>query len=192
MDEKEGIRIRSLILPDIGEYDENGRKLMETAVRKGVRVLKIHAGECMDVGGVELRCLNPAAGHAYADANETSVCLDIRYGGFRALYTGDVEGAGEKEMMERLAEGRCTLLKCAHHGSRNSTPAGFLKMIRPACTFISAGEDNRYGHPHKELMERLQDAGSRVYVTKELGAVRMSTDGKRIKTDHYVRERRRK
>lgn len=192
MDEKEGIRIRSLILPDIGEYDENGGKLIETALRKGVRVLKIHAGESMDAGDVELRCLNPALGRAYADANETSVCLDIRYRGFRALYTGDAEGAGEQEMMERIAEGRCTLLKCAHHGSRNSTPAGFLKMIRPACTFISAGEDNRYGHPHKELMERLQDAGSRVYVTKELGAVRMSTDGKRIKTEHYVRERRRK
>jgi competence protein ComEC len=189
------VRIGTLIMPDIDDRDEAYDRLVSLATGKGVQIRKIHAGDTFEIDGMRFNCLNPALGGVYTDANATSVCLDISYMGFRALYTGDAEGEGEREMEDRLRSsgmsGGYTLLKCAHHGSENSTSEDFLTLVRPQITFISAGVDNRYGHPHRELLERIEKTGSRVYVTKDLGAVQMDTDGKRIRIKSYIKERRR-
>ena len=93
------------------------------------------------------------------------------------------------DMLRADGQGRYTLLKCAHHGSRNSTPMDFLKAVRPVCTFISAGVDNSYSHPHRELIERLEEAGSRIYTTNETGAVRMDVKGEKIHIEMMIRRR---
>ena len=64
-----------------------------------------------------------------------------------------------------------TLLKVAHHGSNYSTGEEMLNRLRPRIALISCGKDNRYGHPHEELLERLERAGSRIYDTPGYGAV---------------------
>ena len=91
------------------------------------------------------------------------------------LFTGDVEGEGEKHLVDHLqgeySECVWDVLKAAHHGSGNSTTEEFLKTAAPKYAFISAGKNNSYGHPHKETLERLKDAGTIVYSTQEEGAV---------------------
>jgi competence protein ComEC len=186
------VRIGTLIMPDIKDRGEAYDRLVSLAEGKGVQVRKIHAGNMFETGGMRFDCLNPALGGVYTDANATSVCLDISYRDFRALYTGDAEGEGEREMEKRLREsgvsGGYTLLKCAHHGSENSTSEDFLTLVRPQITFISAGVDNRYGHPHRELLQRVEQTRSRVYVTKDLGAVRIDTDGKRVRIKSFIKK----
>lgn len=81
-------------------------------------------------------------------------------------------------------------MKCAHHGSKNSTPDRMLDRIKPVCAFISAGVDNKYGHPHKELTERLERAGTRIYTTKEEGAVRMDVNGNKVIITRFLQEDR--
>lgn len=182
--------IGTIILPDMPPGNENYEKLISCAEQKGIRVLKIRTGDHFRAGRVSFRCLNPGRDAYYTDANEYSVCLSITMEGssFAALYTGDAEGGGEDEMMRNLPPdiGKYTLLKCAHHGSSNSTPDSFLERISPSYTFISAGVDNKYGHPNKELMERLENAGTRTYVTKERGAVRMDVYYKKAKITYYI------
>ena len=109
---------------------------------------------------------------------ESSVIM-LSYGSFRALFTGDLEEAEERMLLRQQAFSRVDVLKAAHHGSRNSTTDEFLQVTRPEAAVISCGEGNRYGHPHKELLLRLGEAGCRSYLTKDLGAVQVVTDGKR-------------
>ena len=68
----------------------------------------------------------------------------------------------------------------AHHGSKNSSNEEFFQQIRPAYALISAGQENRYGHPHQETIERLADVGSKVYSTQENGAIIVVAEGGKI------------
>ena len=72
-----------------------------------------------------------------------------------------------------------SVLKVAHHGSKNSTEAEFLETAAPKLSIISCGTNNSYGHPHSETLERLAMAGSKVFVTRECGAVTIEV-GKEI------------
>lgn len=78
------------------------------------------------------------------------------------------------------------VLKVGHHGSMNSTTQEFLKAVRPQVAIISAGEDNPYGHPSPELLERLQTAGARVSRTDRDGAVHILTDGDKLEISCFV------
>ncbi len=84
--------------------------------------------------------------------------------------------------------GKYTVLKAAHHGSAYSTPAELLDWCRPYYTVISCGENNSYGHPHKELLGRLADCGTDVMVTYETGAVTFETDGERVWVSRFLQE----
>lgn len=85
------------------------------------------------------------------------------------------EAKQQKE--ERGTEGRLdektVILKVAHHGSKNSTSMEFLELVRPEVSVISCGRDNRFGHPHEETLQRLQQIGSRVVTTMDKGTVTM-------------------
>ena len=90
------------------------------------------------------------------------------------LLTGDVQNKGEDALQEelRLRDIKdITLLKAAHHGSKNSTPKELLQRLSPVLTVISSGRNNRYGHPHAELLKRLEEAGTVVVQTAVSGAV---------------------
>lgn len=138
--------------------------------------------------GPTLRCLHPYAGFESEDKNAASLVFYLQYDGLDALFTGDLEKEGEEALCSYLEsellgqDGQnpgVELLKVAHHGSRYSTGERFLKLIHPHTALISAGEHNRYGHPHEETLERLRDCGTDVYETAENGAIFVETDGKR-------------
>jgi len=77
------------------------------------------------------------------------------------------------------------LLKVAHHGSGYSTKEEMLSALRPRLALISCGKDNRYGHPHKELLERLENAGCRIFITAQKGAVAVETDGRQVWVESF-------
>lgn len=181
--EKNGIRIGMLVLPDVDMESRNENYLSLTALseKKGIPVHYIACGDRLSFGKVMLTCMHPQRGYENQDTNAYSTVLHLTYGDFSALFTGDLEGEGETLVTERLARRgdhvrrhlpqRITLLKVAHHGSKNSTPDPFLALTNPQIALISAGRDNAYGHPHKETLKRLQNRGCRIYQTPESGAV---------------------
>ena len=107
------------------------------------------------------------------------------YGDFQMLLTGDI---GEKAE-ERLAGSGCLceaeILKVAHHGSKYSSTEIFLGQVQPAVSLISCSASNRYGHPGEETLERLLESGSRVFITRDCGAVRVWTDGKYVRVSCF-------
>ena len=104
------------------------------------------------------------------------------------LFTGDVEGEGEERLNKALKDEKISdidVLKVAHHGSKNSTSELFLQTVNPRVSIISCGENNRYGHPHKETLLRLDNSGSKVLVTKDCGAVSLQVTGKIFNVTKY-------
>ncbi len=191
---RSGIAVENLILPDIGEESrgEEYAELSELAVRQGITVQSAHKGEMLHHGSLRLTCLHPEKG-AVSESNEASIVLYLEYGAFNALFTGDLEGSGEeavrKQLEAMLPEGKgVTVLKVAHHGSRNSTGEAFLRTTSPRLALISAGKDNRYGHPHEELLNRLEEAGCHIFRTSESGAVtvRVTQGGKRVRVREFL------
>ena len=191
-----GIEIGCVFLPDLAEEsrDEHYLELAALARDRGVPVVFLHDGERLKRGEFMLTCLHPEKSYVNSDANAGSMVLYLTYGSFSALFTGDLEGQGEEQVTERLARmretgglpERITLLKAAHHGSKNSTKEAFLELVNPRLTLISAGQDNSYGHPHKETLARLEAQGSAVLQTPVSGAVTVKVRGEKVKTTLYL------
>lgn len=116
------------------------------------------------------------------DNNEASIVLRISYGEISFLLMGDAGVALEKEM---LAHGdvRATILKAGHHGSNTSSSQAFLNAVSPKATILSYGQDNKYGHPHAEVIDYLQAVDSDIYSTAEAGTIVITTDGVTYDTD---------
>jgi len=109
------------------------------------------------------------------DNNDASIVLKMVYGNVSFLLTGDAGIALEKDMLQNDVQ--ATVLKAGHHGSNTSSSEKFIQAVHPEVTVLSYGEGNKYGHPHAEVVERLQAVGSKIYATAEAGTVIVSTDG---------------
>ena len=97
------------------------------------------------------------------------------------------EKRSQNKMGVNHAETELTVLKVAHHGSKNSTSEEFLKAANPMLAIISCGEGNRYGHPHEETLERLEKADVPWFCTKDYGAITVTVDGKsHVKVRRYI------
>ena len=116
-----------------------------------------------------------SADETASDNNDASIVLKVTYGDVSFLLTGDAGVALEKEMLSQ--DIKATVLKAGHHGSNTSSSQSFIQAVNPEVTILSYGEDNKYGHPHKEVVERLQAIDSKIYATAEAGTVIVSTDG---------------
>ena len=101
--------------------------------------------------------------------NESSVCILFRRENCDILITGDRSREGELRLLQRTQLPELELLIAGHHGSKNATSDSLLYKTSPEYVFISAGENNRYGHPSEEVLERLERHGCTVYRTDRHG-----------------------
>lgn len=186
-----GVRIRTLVLPPETFHDEKLKETARTALANGTRLAVMKPGdkisESLSESEFMLTCLAPEESlSAEKGSNAASMVLELTYGDFSMLFTGDLEGAGEEALTESGKLKTYTVLKAAHHGSRSSGSEKFLHTIKPSVALISAGQENRYGHPHPETLERLEEAGCAVYSTQDYGALSVWSDGTRVKIDGFL------
>ena len=185
--EEKQISIDCVCLP-AGAEQEEFAEIKDLAWARNISVRTIQAGDFWENNGTKFWCLNPA--DVTESGNAASVVLYMEYQNFSMLLTGDLEGEGEKSVAALLRSNAITgisVLKVAHHGSKNSTKEEFLRQCSPAVAVISCGERNTYGHPHKETLERLNDMGTAVYRTDCSGAVQITVSGSRMKVTEYRR-----
>lgn len=111
------------------------------------------------------------------DNNEASIVLRIAYDNISFLLTGDAGVEMEKEMLANGTDVEATILKAGHHGSNTSSSQPFIDTVSPLATILSYGQDNKYGHPHAEVIDALKKVESDIYSTAEEGTIVVKTDG---------------
>jgi competence protein ComEC len=138
-------------------------------------------GDRFVVDGVSFEILHPDTTWAWwgLDLNENSLVVRVTFSGFSALLAGDAGVPAESVLAGRL--GAVDLLKVGHHGSRGSTGEAFLAETRPALAVISAGRNNRHGHPAPEALARLEAAGVMVRRTDRDGTIRVTVTPGRMR-----------
>ncbi|GAB2021296.1 DNA internalization-related competence protein ComEC/Rec2 [Pseudolactococcus yaeyamensis] len=110
--------------------------------------------------------------------NNDSIVLYGNLYGTKFLLTGDLEAAGERELLAHYPMLEVDVLKAGHHGSKTSSSEPFIKTIRPKVGLISCGQDNRYGHPNMETLTIFQKYGVQILRTDENGAIKFEKNGK--------------
>lgn len=149
--------------------------------QQGLEITIPAPGDQFSLGQATVTVLGPVK--SYAEANNTSIVLRVDYGETAFLFTGDMETDAENDMLDYW-EGRldwqADVLKVGHHGSNTSTGYRFLNAVNPEYGVISVGKGNDYGHPHKEPLSRLRQAGVTILRTDELGAIQAVSDGKEV------------
>ena len=171
-----GVAIHKLVLPENYKDDSNLMRLALVAKENKSEILVIKEGVALREEGLKITCLQPSITNHFS-GNEGSMVLDISYGAFGMLCTGDVEAQGEKLLTDKVKGKEYDVLKVAHHGSKYSTEEEFLDAINVKNALISAGENNKYGHPHKETLKRLNEEKCNIYQTSDSGAITIWTDG---------------
>jgi beta-lactamase superfamily II metal-dependent hydrolase len=138
------------------------------------------------VGSGRLRVLAPPS--RPVDQNNGSVGILLEYGEFRALLTGDSEQYELGHWLQHDSVPRVTVVKVAHHGSRNGTTAAWVQATRPQVAVISVGAGNSYGLPSPQVIQQWQTGGARVYRTDRDGAVIIEArrDGSYIVLNEYA------
>ena len=138
------------------------------AMKTKVRI--ISAGDSLPIMGSSLQVLYPI--EVGDGSNNDSVVLYGKLLGKNFLFTGDLEEEGEREVMASYPNLPVDVLKAGHHGSKGSSSPAFLAHISPQIALISAGQNNRYKHPHQETLERFQAQNMTIYRTDQQGAIR--------------------
>jgi len=154
------------------------KELVNKVSQNKIKEEIVLAGTIIDLGGgAVLEVLYPS-GISWKDANDSSIVAKLYYGDSSFILTGDAP----KEVGDYLANiGKNDLtsdvLKIAHHGSADSLSESFISKVSPEFSIISAGLDNKYGHPHKEVVDFLNDTESVFLSTYELGNIFFISDG---------------
>ena len=110
------------------------------------------------------------------DLNESSIVMRIDYGQVCVYLTGDIP----KEILQTVIDKPCQVLKVAHHGSRTGTNEEVLDKAKPQIAIIQVGKNNKFGHPHKEVMDLLQSKGVKILRNDTNGTIEIDTDGKSL------------
>ena len=171
-----------------GSVGEPSDLFTRTVRERGVPLRVLKRGDALTLDGVQLEVLSPFADAEAAQASDNNACLVLRLtlGQRVILLTGDIEKEAEARLVETNDNLHADVLKVAHHGSRTSTTAAFLARVQPAHAIISAGHPSPFGHPHPEVVARLQAAGARLWQTGQCGAIMVSTDGVDLRVASFV------
>ena len=142
-------------------------------------IIPAGAGDDFDFGSLNIDVLGPVK--EYDDLNHMSLVSKVSFGNTSVMLTGDTETPAETDMLKkRNVDYSADILKVGHHGSKTSTSEKWLKAVNPHFAVVSCGLDNDYGHPHKSIVNRLENFGVEYYRTDLEGHILFKSDGNEI------------
>lgn len=155
------LEVKKVFIASQGEDSLNYRKFVEIVNKRNIKVKKIKIGERIKLeNDLYINVLWPADDKLITQntLNNNSIVMKLEYKDFSCLFTGDIEKIAEQELLKTLDKNelKSTILKVAHHGSKTSTTQQFLEAVKPKIVLIGVGENNKFGHPNKEVLERLE------------------------------------
>lgn len=173
----ESFDIGEIYMPRAVTTTKTYSDLLETISEKNLSIHTAKAGKTIADDEIKISFLAPVS-EEYDDLNNYSAVLKITYNHSSFLFMGDAEELSEKEILaSSYSELNADVLKAGHHGSKYSSSTDFLQAVSPDYAVISCGENNSYGHPHKEALDRLNAVHAEVFRTDELGTITIFTAG---------------
>lgn len=145
--------------------------------------IKYYKQKVIKIGNSDIFILNNSKikKHLNTTTNDRGGILKLVYGKTSILFTGDVQKEAEKYYTKFYGKFLNTnVLKVAHHGSKTSSSINFLNYALPKISLVSVGIDNRFGHPSKMIIKRLEEYKTKIYRTDKLGAVLLQSQGDSI------------
>lgn len=179
----EAVEVEKVLMPDVANDTMTYDEVMEDIGAYHVEVVHPQVGEIYELGDAQFTILCPEEELvSESDMNGSSVGIKLVHGQNSFVMCGDAEEESEQSMTARFGSSlEADVLKCGHHGSRTATSDIFLEAVNPTWAVISCGKDNSYGHPHREVLSKLEDDDILVYRTDELGTITAESDGMNIK-----------
>jgi competence protein ComEC len=189
-DVSQNFRVRGAIVARAPENDPEFRRFVQTTRSAGVPLQVISAGDVLRFGEVTAEVLSPVpvANTNAPSRNNDSVVLRLRYGAKSFILTGDIEKETEVALLNEGVNLRSDIVKVAHHGSRTSSTGRFVTATHPSLAIISVGRTSVFGHPHKEVVERWRAGGAEVLTTGQRGTITISTDGRDLRVETFIKE----
>ncbi|WP_431802562.1 MBL fold metallo-hydrolase [Halobacillus andaensis] len=154
---------------------ETYERVLDAIESNGAEYVEPRAGEAFDIGPLAVNVLYPEM--VTGELNQESISLKMSYGEVDFLFTGDAEADDEAKMINGNTNLEAEILQLGHHGSSTSTSSAFLEEVKPETAIYSAGEDNQYGHPGEEVVQRVQNAGIELFGTDVHGTIKVTTNG---------------
>ena len=156
-------------------------KAWETEIKnQNIPVKKTKAGDQYDLdNGIILKVLSPddTLLNSNPDINETSIVAQLINQKIKILFSGDAQSMAQNSIIAKNYDVASDILKIPHHGSVNGLTAEFFSKIQPKIAIISVGANNRYGHPHQSILDKLKSQAVQIYRTDQNGEIDLTTDG---------------
>jgi competence protein ComEC len=170
--------IGTIYMPSITADTKIYEELIDAIAYRNYTITAPPIGSSFELGGAVVTFLGPETTYP-GDNNNSIVCM-IQFGSNKFLFTGDAEEEAESALVSTYADLSADVYKVGHHGSRTASSAKLLNAVNPTYAVISCGEDNTYGHPHAEVLNRLRNMGIKVFRTDEQGSIIATSDGTNI------------
>lgn len=164
------MKIKEILISYGGITSQSEMDLITVISEKGIPLKMVKAGNSFREGSYHFYFLAPVDNEV--NENDQSIVIFAVLGGIKWLFTGDLEEYGERKLIKNYPGLKADVIKVAHHGSKTSTSDAFLNYLQPSIAIISAGENNRYRHPHNEVIDRLTKRNIRIFRTDLNGAVK--------------------
>ena len=169
------IEIENVLMPKIETTTKTFEDVVDAISNKGLTVKAPSKGDTFTLGDSNLEVMTDSILDE-DNLNLSSITLRLQYGNNSFLFMGDSEEENEKT----ITWPKTDVLKVGHHGSSTSSSEEFLNEVKPSISIIMAGKGNSYGLPKEEIVERLENVGSKVYRTDENGTIEVTSDGNNI------------
>jgi len=169
--------IQNIYMPKVVYSTKTYEDVLLAVKNKGIKINNVKAGtNIIDSKNLKIDIIAPANNY-YVSTNNYSAVVKITYNDKSFLFMGDAENLSEDEITSNV---KADVIKIGHHGSSTSTSNEFLSKVSPNYAIISVGENNDYGHPHKEIINLLNKLSIKVYRTDLSGTIIIESDGHNI------------
>lgn len=153
------IKVKNILISKQAKNSDEYTEIIQLAKNKKINIIEVKQGDTIIIEkDVQLKILYPTSQLEFEDLNNNSIVAKLVYTNFSMLFTGDIGIEAENKLIKKYSSSilKSTVLKVGHHGSKTSSGEDFIKIVNPQIALIGVGKDNTFGHPSKEIIQRLK------------------------------------
>lgn len=174
----EEIRVNEIHITPGSDAEKEMEDVIEIAEKKRIPIYSMKDGVSWNEGKTTFTYVGPQEGDYVG--NDSSLVLFMKTSGPNFLFTGDIESDAEAKFLQKYGKINMghVILKAGHHGSKTSSTVPFIDQLQPVLTIFSAGKNNMYGHPHKDVLEVFASRQLPTMTTADYGSITVTVSKK--------------